>query len=89
MTLTFEASASDNEKIEIHADLEGLKNLRNYIDHLILTDLDDGIQINAHLMVPEWGGSELTGVQVGMRNKLIKHVKIFKWTDEFFDVATT
>ena len=70
--LTFETT--ENDSIEIHADIEGLKKLIQTLQKIL--DGDDHV----HLMTEEWGGNELSGGKQGTRNKLINHVKIMKWT---------
>lgn len=72
--LTFEYD-TDNERLEIHADLKGLIFLREQIDSLI----KEGGSI--HLMTPNWGGDELSMEKQGPQNILLNHVKMFCWSE--------
>lgn len=72
--LTFEQN-KDDERIEIHADREGLLKLAD-----ILTALaDENSADHVHLITEDWGGSGLTNKAQGERNTLAHHVKIFFW----------
>lgn len=63
------------EKVEIHANHEGL-------DYLIkrLQSLKESPEPNhLHLMTLDWGGDELSNEQVGEGTDRITHVKVFLW----------
>lgn len=72
--LTFEWD-KDSEKLEIHADSEGLQELAKQIKKL------EHIKGNEHLhlMTEDWGGNELSGDKQNEKSELIHHVEIFKW----------
>lgn len=72
--LTFEWDKK-NEKLEIHGNAKGLKLLRTQIDNLLKSRGNDHV----HMMVPSWGGDELSEEKQCVDNTLINHVKIFKW----------
>ena len=74
--LTFEWD-ENQELLEIHGNFIGLMELRNTIDSLIESCGSDHI----HLMIPSWGGEELTEEKQCQLNVLIPHVKIFKWEE--------
>ena len=77
--LTFENDA-ENEKLDIHADLEGLKDLRSIIDSLISQSEKKGNE-HIHLMTEEWGGPHggLTSDKQFENSELYHHVEIFCW----------
>ena len=72
--LTFEWSAA-NDCLEIHADDAGLARLLRIVKALESSASLDHV----HLMTPDWGGGELDAERQGNDNKLIHHVKIFRW----------
>ena len=72
--LTFEWD-NDSEKLEIHADDEGLEELIKKIKKLKSTKGNEHV----HLMTEKWGGEELSSDKQNKKSKLIHHVKIFKW----------
>jgi len=80
--LTFE-NDNEDEKLDIHADIEGLKYLRSVIDSLIEQSEKVG-QEHVHLMTKEWGGDDasLSSEKQHPDNQLFNHVKIFCWHDE-------
>ena len=71
--LTFEFS--DNEKLEIHSNKEGLKYLIDQLNKLYLLDNNE----HYHLMTPQWGGNELTEEKQAEKSHLVNHVKIMLW----------
>jgi len=74
MELTFEIS-QDDDVVEIHVDREGIKALINKLELLQRIEGNE----HEHLMTASWGGSELTEDLQGRSNKLVHHVKMFKW----------
>ncbi|ADI38290.1 putative uncharacterized protein [Waddlia chondrophila 2032/99] len=72
--LTFELDEK-NELLEIHGNVEGLIFLRDKITNLIEMEKNKHI----HLMIPSWGGEELSEKKQSEQNTLVPHVKIFKW----------
>lgn len=72
--LTFELDEK-GELLEIHANKDGLCFLKEKIDVLIKAQTNDHI----HMMVPSWGGKELSEDKQCKENVLIPHVKVFKW----------
>ncbi len=72
--LTFELDPKTRE-LEIHANIDGLKILREKIDMLIRANSPD----HTHLMSQNWGGEEITNQKQSDANEMIKSVKIFKW----------
>lgn len=75
--LTFETSKEDKRILEIHTDMNGLHDLKKYIDELISTA--DNTSDHVHLMVPSWTGDELNETAQSDANDLIKKVTIFLW----------
>ncbi len=68
----------DKEKLEIHADSAGLKELIEQLNILLKSsDKKDHV----HLMTEEWGGGILSSEKQNKSTELIHHVKIFKWDD--------
>ena len=80
--LTFENDRED-EKLDIHADLEGLKYLSSVIDSLIAQSEKVGNE-HIHLMTQEWGGPDaaLSSEKQHSDNELLNHVKIFCWHEK-------
>ncbi|TON86747.1 methylhydantoinase [Vibrio parahaemolyticus] len=80
--LTFENDRED-EKLDIHADIEGLKYLRTVIDSLIEQSEKNGNE-HIHLMSEDWGGpsSGLSNEKQHPNNELIHHVKIYCWDNQ-------
>ncbi len=72
--LTFEFNEK-NELLEIHGNAEGLIFLRDKITNLIEMEKNEHI----HLMIPSWGGEELSENKKCNENVLVPHVKVFKW----------
>lgn len=72
--LTFEL-ADDGERLEVHANREGLLRLAEILTSLAEEKLAD----HAHLMTEDWGGSGLTNETQGLNNTLLHHVKVFVW----------
>jgi hypothetical protein len=70
--LTFEFDEK-NDILEIHGDRNGLLFLQKKINFLL-----DKEREHTHLLLQSWGG-ELSEKKQGEENKLIPHVKIFKW----------
>ena len=70
--LTFEIT-TEGDAIEVHVDNDGISELIK-----ILEKLQQGGG-HEHLMSPVWGGEELGDQKQGHDNKLVHHVKIFKW----------
>ncbi len=75
MLLTFEIR--DKDQIEIHMNEDGAKELAFYLQRL--TAKDTGLPEHEHLMVPSWGGHQLTEEKQCEDNSLIKMVTIFFW----------
>ena len=77
--LTFENGAEE-ELLEVHADIQGLKYLRSVIDSLIEQSQKAGNE-HIHLMAEEWGGegSGLTSEKQHPDNQLFNHVKLMCW----------
>jgi hypothetical protein len=71
--LTFEMT-SDGDELEIHATKEGLEELKSQIESILEEDHE-----HTHLRTPNWGGHELSEAVQKEGNKIINHVKIFKW----------
>ena len=69
--LTFEFDERD-ELLEIHGNTDGLISLRDKIDNLIKMKSDEHI----HMMIPSWGGEELSEEKQCEDNRLIPHVKV-------------
>jgi hypothetical protein len=72
--LSFEWSKND-ECLEVHADEAGLTRLARVIEFLKSTQTPDHI----HLMSEKWGGDELSSTLQGLDNRLVHHVKVFRW----------
>ena len=77
--LTFELDTKD-EKLEIHSDLEGLKQFHSLIGNLIEQSKEVENE-HIHLMTKEWGGSELSSEKQNSEANLINHVNIFCWNE--------
>lgn len=77
--LTFE-NDPEGEKLDVHADIEGLQYLRSVIDGLIEQSERVGSE-HVHLMTEEWGGpgGGLSGDKQHPDNQLFNQVKIFCW----------
>jgi len=75
--LTFEWDKA-SEKLEIHADNEGLQELVKQLEKLGSVKGNEHL----HLMTKDWGGDELSGDKQNEESELIHHVEIFKWVDE-------
>ena len=75
--LTFEWDKGD-QKLEIHADSEGLRHLLNQVEKLVCVKGNEHL----HLMTEDWGGEDLSDDKQNAKSELIHHVKIFKWADE-------
>lgn len=71
--LTFEITLGGDE-LEIHATKEGLEELKKQIESILEKDHE-----HVHLRTPNWGGHELSEAVQKEGNKIINHVKIFKW----------
>ncbi len=78
--LTFEFDR-ENEKLEIHSDIEGLKSFRSLVGKLIQNS-EKGKNDHAHLMTEDWGGSELSNVCQNSKAEFIHHVKLFCWNEK-------
>lgn len=80
--LTFENDIEE-EKLDVHADIQGLKYLRSVIDSLIEQSQKVGNE-HIHLMTEEWGGEDtgLTSEKQHSDNQLFNHVKIFCWHEK-------
>lgn len=74
--LTFELDEK-NELLEIHGNNEGLLYLKQQIESLILVEELDHV----HMMVPSWGGEELSEERQCEQNQIVPHIKIYKWKD--------
>lgn len=75
---TLEFSPED-DRLELHLNhqsIDELIALHNEIKEV-------GNNDHFHLMTPEWGGEELSGVKQNLNDsvKLINHLKIFFWKD--------
>lgn len=70
----------DDERLEIHANTEGILYLRSVLDHLLATEQPGHI----HLMTKEWSGTELSSERqnVGEGVVLINHVKVMIWPEQ-------
>jgi len=75
--LTFEYD-SENERLCIHGDVEGLQSLQQHIGRLIDSTPPAKFD-HSHLMTPDWGGSELTSAAQDSTAVLIHHVKMYCW----------
>jgi len=73
--LTFELN-KDNDCLEIHGNVEGLK----FLSEKIIKIINDNLS-NDHLMTENWGGNELSSEKNREKNILINHVKIFNWNN--------
>jgi Immunity protein 32 len=69
--LTFEIVGDD--EVEIHGDVEGLRDLIRSLTHVIETGEHD------HLMTPSWGGTELSEEPQKEGAKLVNKVTIRVW----------
>lgn len=69
------------ELIELHLNKPGAEYLKNLLVRLIEENQDEHL----HLMTPNWGGDELSEAQQnsGENMKLMNHLKIMYWEDEF------
>ena len=65
----------EGEKLEIHTNPGGLRQLMASVMELYCLDSPDHL----HLMTEAWGGNELSIELQGCDNRLIHHVKIYKW----------
>ena len=74
--LTFEMSP-DGELLEIHANSKGLESLIKILTAVLERNMGD----HTHLMIPDWGGTELSNEKQGSGNVLIPHVKVYRWHD--------
>lgn len=70
--LSFEISQDGNE-LEIHCDETGVRDLLAIVQR-VLTSRD-----HEHLMMPAWGGNELTEVKQGQNTNVVKKVTIRFW----------
>jgi hypothetical protein len=70
--LVFELTP-DGDQLEIHADEEGLRRLKNHLDMLLS---GEG---HVHLKTPAWAGSELSEEPQHEGDIVLNHVKIFCW----------
>ena len=75
--LTFEWD-KDSERLEIHADSDGLQELVDQVNKLKSVEGNEHL----HLMTEDWGGDELSNDKQNEESELINHVKIFKWIDK-------
>lgn len=73
--LTFEIQ--NGEKLELHANKEGLKYLIDQLNKLYSSCKNE----HYHLMTPKWGGEELTEERQNNDSILINHVKIMLWEE--------
>ncbi|WGH77995.1 Imm32 family immunity protein [Jannaschia ovalis] len=72
--LTFEVGVGDQgHELHIHFDAVGLQKLRQALDHV------ERSKDHEHLMVPSWGGSELTEEKQNDSSHLIPSVTIHFW----------
>ncbi len=70
--LTFELT-KEHDQIEIHANSEVLAALMRILERVLKTGQ------HAHLLTPQWGGSELSEDRQGHDNSLVQHVKVVLW----------
>ena len=82
--LIFEWSEAD-ECLEIHADDTGLARLARVIEALRGKPVADHV----HLMSADWGGNELDAIKQGKENRLIHHVKMFRWPSDLSSAQST
>ena len=77
--LTFENDIV-NEKLDVHANIEGLKYLCTILDSLIQQSEKHGNE-HVHLMTQEWIGKDgsLSSDKQHPGNQLFNHVKIHCW----------
>lgn len=80
--LAFENDKKD-EKLEIHADIKGMKYLRSVLGSLIEQSEKAGNE-HVHLMTKEWGGPDasLSSEKRHPDNQIFNHVKIFCWHEK-------
>jgi len=64
--------------VQIHFNQAGLE---EFIETL-KSFLDVKGHEHFHLMTPDWGGETLTSEKQGLENRLIHHVKVYKWSEE-------
>lgn len=67
----------DSERLEIHTDAAGLRELVDQLNKLAISEGSDHV----HLMTEDWGGDDLSSDKQNSKAELINHVKIFKWDD--------
>lgn len=84
MRLTFEIS-EDGDFLEVHGDSEGLIHLCAHLTSLVQKELRGTTHDDIHLLAPSWGGSGIDDITVGLRNRSLKSVKIFRWADGVLD----
>jgi hypothetical protein len=70
--LVFELTP-EGDQLEIHADEEGLRRLKNHLE-----TLHSG-ERHVHLKTPGWAGSELNEEPQQKGHIVLNHVKIFCW----------
>lgn len=75
--LTFEWD-KESERLEIHADTQGLNDLLVQLEKL--SDCKE--EEHVHLMTEDWGGNELSNDKQNSSSELINHVKILKWVSK-------
>ena len=63
------------ERLEIHANREGLEHLTAVLQSLLANDENDHV----HLMTPQWRGEGLSSEQQNPGATLVNHVKIIHW----------
>ena len=74
--LSFEYD-KERKLVEVHANLAGLRLLKDKIDKL----LDSSGNDHDHLMIESWGGGELTNQKHSDEVVVVPHVKIYKWDE--------
>ncbi len=73
----------DNDQLFIHADAAGIDLLMRSLSH-IRKKIDENNCDHDHLMTESWGGWELTEPAACKKEgRIIHHVKIYGWTEEW------
>lgn len=79
-------SAPTGDTVTIHADKDGLLELRTRIDSL-LSKLDREASDHEHLRSAEWAGFELSTSMLASErangHQTVHHVEIYAWTPEW------